>query len=70
MSKPTCHLLCLPHTSPTRKFDHCAYTSKQRKLATMLTAQGYRTVLYGAGPNEAECTEYVKVLSAAMAAML
>ncbi len=65
MSKPTCHLLCLPHTSPTRKFDHCAYTSKQRKLATMLTAQGYRTILYGAGPNEAECTEYVKVLSAA-----
>jgi glycosyltransferase involved in cell wall biosynthesis len=31
----------------------------------MMTAEGYRTILYGCGKNEADCSEYVKVLSAA-----
>lgn len=32
------------HTSTTQQFDHCAYTAKVRKFATMMTAQGYRTM--------------------------
>jgi len=63
--KPTCHLLALPHTQTTRAYNHCAYTSRVRKFSTMITQQGYRTILYGCGKNEAECSEYVKVLSAA-----
>ena len=63
--KPRLHILAMPHTQTVRRFDHCAYTAKTRKFASMMTAQGYRTILYGCGKNEADCTEYVKVLSAA-----
>ncbi len=62
---PTLHVLTLPHTSPTREFNLCAYTSKTRRFATMMHEQGYRVILYGCGSNEAECAEFVKVLSAA-----
>ncbi len=62
---PTLHVLTLPHTSPTREFNLCAYTSKTRRFATMMHQQGYKVILYGCGSNEAECAEFVKVLSAA-----
>jgi len=61
--KPTCHLLALPHTQTVRAFDHCAYTSKTRKLATMLHDQGYRVILYAGDENEARCDELVCVMS-------
>jgi glycosyltransferase involved in cell wall biosynthesis len=61
--KPTCHLLSLPHTQTVRAFDHCAYTSKTRKLASMLHDQGYRVILYAGDENEARCDELVCVMS-------
>ena len=70
VTKPVLHILAMPHTQATRAFDHCAYTAKVRKFASMMTAEGYRTILYGCGKNEAECSEYVKVLSAKRQAKL
>jgi hypothetical protein len=44
MNKPTLHILCLPHTQTTRAYDHCAYTAKVRKFASMMAAEGCRVV--------------------------
>lgn len=55
----------MPHTMTTREFGVCAYTQRVRKFATMMHREGYKVILYGCGRNEAECSEFVKVLSAA-----
>ena len=59
------HVLALPHTQTTRAYDSCAYTSKVRKFATMMTRQGYDVVLYGGEDNEAECAEFVPCITRA-----
>lgn len=53
------HLVGLPHTSSTREYEWCAYTSKVRKFATMMSVRGHDVVLYAGPENEADCTEHV-----------
>jgi glycosyltransferase involved in cell wall biosynthesis len=62
MSKPTLHLVALPHTATTAVFSSCAYTMKVLKACKMLRQQGYRVVLYGSEINEAECDEHVVIV--------
>ena len=63
--KPRLHVLSLPHTQTTREFNACAYTSKVRKLATMMTKEGYPVTLYASDENEAECNELVSCITRA-----
>lgn len=54
-----------PHSQTTRAWDVDAFAAKCRRLATMLTRQGFEVFLYGAGDEtEADCT-YVPVVSTA-----
>lgn len=62
MSRPTLHVLGLPHTQTTREFDHCAFTAKVRKFGGMMRAQGYRVVLYAGDENESDVDELVTLL--------
>ncbi len=59
------HILGLPHTETTTAFDFCAYTSKWRKGATMLSKAGERVILYAGEDNEAECAEHVPLVTRA-----
>jgi glycosyltransferase involved in cell wall biosynthesis len=61
---PTLHVLAMPHTQTTKEYGHCAYTQRVRKFTSMMTAQGYKTILYAGNKNEADCTELVKVMVA------
>lgn len=45
-SKPTLHILSLPHTQLTQDYVSCAYTQKARKLAIMMEEIGYPVVVY------------------------
>ena len=56
------HVLSLPHTQPLRKFDHCAYTAKVRKFASMMHDVGYSVTLYAGGECEARCSEFVSCI--------
>lgn len=62
MSKPTLHLVALPHTATTAVFSSCAYTQKVVKACKMWRQQGYPVVLYGSELNEAECDEHVVIV--------
>lgn len=62
MSKPTLHLIALPHTQTTAAFSSCAYTQKVVKFSRMMRQQGYRVVLYGSEINEAECDDHVVIV--------
>lgn len=55
------HLLALPHTQLTKDYSWCAFTSKVRKMASMMYSIGYDVRLYGVGANEAHCTEYIQL---------
>ena len=46
MTKPTLHILSLPHTQLTQDYVSCAYTQKARKLAIMMEGLGYEVVSY------------------------
>lgn len=59
------HLLGLPHTETTRRFEWCAYTGKVRKLATMLTSLGYDVRLYAGEQNTAKVTEHIPIVDRA-----
>lgn len=63
MSKISLHLLSLPHTSTTREYTACAYTSKCRRFADMMSTLGYDIYIYGGPENEAECKEHIVVAS-------
>ena len=58
----TLHVLAMPHTQTTREFNHCAYTSKARKFATMMHREGHNVILYAGSENEADCSELVRVM--------
>lgn len=62
MTKPTLHLVALPHTQTTAAFSSCAYTQKVVKACRMMRMQGYRVILYGSEVNEAECDEHVVIV--------
>lgn len=62
MSKPTLHIVALPHTQTTAAFSSCAYTQKVVKACRMMRQQGYRVVLYGSEVNEVECDDHVVIV--------
>lgn len=55
----TIHLLSLPHTQTTKDFSWCAFTSLVINMATMMTKEGHKVILYAGEENEAECAEHV-----------
>ena len=59
------HVVGLAHTETTREYDWCAFTAKVRKFSTMMTAIGYDVRLYAGEQNEANCTEYIPIISRA-----
>ena len=63
MSKPTLHLLGLPHTVTTEAFSHCAFTGKVLRFAPMLRQVGYQVVHYGVEGAESGANEQVDVLA-------
>jgi glycosyltransferase involved in cell wall biosynthesis len=63
MEKFRFHLLSLPHTSTTKEFSLCAYTTKIRRFADMMTSLGHEVFLYAGPENEAEVTEHIVVAS-------
>jgi len=63
MQKFRFHLLTLPHVSTTRKFTLCAYESKCRRFADMMSGMGHDVFLYGGPENDAQVTEHIVVAS-------
>lgn len=63
----TIHLVApSPHSETTHRFDVDAFAAKCRRLATMLTDQGYNVILYGAGDKtDSRVGEYVPLVSSA-----
>jgi glycosyltransferase involved in cell wall biosynthesis len=61
MTLPTLHLVSLPHTQSTPQYLSCAYTQKVVKFGKMMTAQGYKVILYSNDQNETVCSEHVQV---------
>ena len=61
MEKFRFHLLSLPHTSTTKEFSLCAYTTKIRRFADMMTSLGHEVFLYAGPENEAGVTEHIVV---------
>lgn len=55
----TIHLLSLPHTETTKDYSWCAFTSLVINMATMMTREGHKVILYAGEENEAECAEHV-----------
>lgn len=55
----TIHLLSLPHTETTKDYSWCAFTSLVINMATMMTREGHRVILYSGENNEAECFEHI-----------
>lgn len=61
--KRTLHLLGLPHTQTTRDVTVCAFTSKTVKFSRMMTALGYKVIVYSGEHNDAECAEHVPIFT-------
>ena len=57
------HVVNLPHTQTTKKYSWCAYTEKVRKFCNMMMSLGHEVFLYAGEDNEAECTEFISVVS-------
>jgi len=55
----TIHLLSLPHTETTKDYSWCAFTALVINMATMMTREGHKVILYAGPENEAECAEHV-----------
>lgn len=55
----TIHLLSLPHTETTKDYSWCAFTSLVINMATMMTREGHKVILYAGENNDAECFEHV-----------
>ena len=55
----TIHLLSLPHTETTKDYSWCAFTNLVINMATMMTREGHKVILYAGPENEAECAEHV-----------
>lgn len=57
------HIVSLPHTQTTKEYSWCAYTEKVRKFCNMMMSLGHEVFLYAGEENEADCTEFVTVLT-------
>lgn len=62
---PRLHIVSLPHTQTTHEFDHCAFTAKTRKFATMMDRRGHEVYLYGSEAHDGSCQELVECISRA-----
>lgn len=59
------HVVNFPNTQTTKHYQPCAYTQKHRRFATMMTARGHDVFLYGGEENDAECAEFVPIVTKA-----
>lgn len=60
------HVVGLPHTSLTRAYEACAFTTRTRKFASFMhDINGHEVFLYGGPESEASVTEFVPCLTEA-----
>lgn len=57
------HVVSLPHTQTTKKYNACAYTQKVRKFCIMMKSLGHKVYLYAGEENEAPCDELITCIS-------
>lgn len=57
------HLLGLPHTVTSKKFNACAYTQKVVKFGKMMKNLGHEIIHYGHEDSDLVCNEHVTVLT-------
>lgn len=56
------HVLSLPHTQTSKRWNGCAFTQKTRHLCSMLHGIGHDVVHYGNEGSEAVCAENVDLM--------
>lgn len=61
-SKPSLHIVGLPHTQITKDYVACSYTQKHLKLCTMMHKLGYGVYSYAGEENEAQVSEHIPVV--------
>jgi glycosyltransferase involved in cell wall biosynthesis len=62
MSKPTLHLLSVPHTLTSPKYSHCAFSQKVLRFIPMMQEQGFDVIHYGNGQTLNPGCEHIQVL--------
>lgn len=63
MTKPTLHLLAVPHTVTGPRASHCAFTGKVKRFSPMMRALGYPVIHYGTDQAESGADEDVVVIT-------
>lgn len=55
----------VPHNPANKRFSHCAFSQKARKLTWMSDYLGHETLYFGSDLCEVNCTEHIEVVTAA-----
>ena len=63
-NKPTLHMIGLFHTICNHDYDHCAFTGKVMRFATMMKRQGYTIIEYSNGVSMSDADEQVQMMTA------